>query len=289
MEEESNSSEPKEIDASKPSRKPKVRLDLLNHIYNRPEYTAVVRAIGTEAWEIEDGRDLVIPLMKRFGVQRVRDATEELLAIDVTGKQTIVHLTDDVRRYAVSLFGNTAIAADDAAPPMASELPRTRLQRLKYIEANTDAAAKDYVPADKKRAHVVERFASHLHLAGVRFQSVKDIEFLGCLEQCPIIFDFLIERGAERQIAFVRREIALTTRRRLQRFLNRLGPDYIAVRVWPIGAEKVWFWEKEWILPGDAPPEAHNAEAKAKPMSGPQAEVLPKTLPPRPTVQRELF
>ena len=289
MEEESNSSEPKEIDASKPSRTSKASLDLLNHIYNRPEYTAVVRAIGTEAWEIEDGRDLVVPLMKRFGVQRVRDATEELLAIKVRNKRTIVHLTDDVRRYAIVLLGNTAIAADDAIPPMASELVRTRLQRLKHLEANVDAVAVDYVPADKKRAHVVERFASHLHLADVRFQSVKDIEFLGCLEQCPVTFDFLIERGRERQLAFVRREIALTTRRRLQRFLNRLGPDYIGVRVWPIGAEKVWFWEKEWILPGDSPPEANNGKAESPPMSDSQANALPQPLPPRPTVQREFF
>ncbi len=285
MEEASHSSEPK----SKPSRTPKASLDLLHRIYNRPEYTAVVRAIGTEAWEIEDGRDLVVPLMKRFGVQRVQDATEELLAIEVRNKRTIVHLTDDVRRYAVALLGNTAIAADDDAPPMASELPRTRLQRLKHLETNADAVAVDYVPADKKRAHVVERFASHLHLADVRFQSVKDIEFIGCLEQCPFAFDFLIERGTERQIAFVRREIAITTRRRLQRFLNRLGPDYIGVRVWPIGAEKVWFWEKEWISPGDLPPETNNSKAESPPMSDSQADVSSQSLPPRPTVQREFF
>ena len=95
--------------------------------------------------------------MKRLGVQRARDATEELLAIEVRCGRTIVHPTDEVRRYAIELLGNTAGETDHAAgaaPSMASEISRITFQRLKLIEAATDAVTADYIPADKKREQI---------------------------------------------------------------------------------------------------------------------------------------
>ena len=203
-----------------------------------------------------------------------------------------VHLTDDVRRYAIALLGNAAVARDDAtesAPPMASELPRMRLERLKLIDADADAVATDYVAADKKRAHVIERFASHLEFNDSSYKRAKSVELPESLKSRGVTFDFVIERPSERQIVLVRRELSDHVRVRLVRLLHRLGPEYIGVRVWPIGAEKAWFWEKEWISPGDSPPEAHNAAAKTPPMSDSQADVSRHTLQPRPTVQREFF
>lgn len=278
----------KPSDSSKASRTTKADRELLTRIYHRPEYTAIARAIGAESWDIEDARDLIVPLMKRFGVQRITAITEELVLIQPTRTLTFARLKENVRRFASQLIGPaSAIQADDsnAELTLASELPRRRLARLKLLDSAEVSIAADYVPVEARRADVVQRFATHLTHNEVPFHAAKDVELFHSTAKRPVAFDFLIERGSERQITLVRREISKTIRARLGRLLKQFGPDYVGVRVWPIQAERAWMWEKEWILSENEPPPSRSGHLVEAPREGECTTATQSG----PTVQLELF
>ena len=145
VEHPSTSSESTDSAASLQKR-PKVNHELLHRIYNRSEYTAIVRAIGPETWDIEDGRDLIVPLMKWYGVECVLDATHELLAIESNEKQTTARLTDEVRRYAVQILGNGNLPLNtEAVSTSNSKSSRDRLKRLRLSDDAAREPASDYI------------------------------------------------------------------------------------------------------------------------------------------------
>ena len=253
-----------------------------------------MRAIGAETWEMEDARDLVVPLMKRFGVQCILDVTNELVEVAVPspGKAHIVRLSDEVRRYAVQLLGrmDTAPAVvTDAAITVACEPPTRRLERLNLVNGSIDKIAADYVPVDRKRPHVIERFANHLEFQSIPFHKAKDVELFLPANQRAVAFDFLIERRGERQIALVRRELSKNVRAQLVRLLKRLGSKYVGLRVWPIATEKSWLWEKEWISHEVSSPTASSEELVATPANNLRESASTETRQSQPMAQRDLF
>ncbi|HLQ44482.1 MAG TPA: hypothetical protein VK137_07130 [Planctomycetaceae bacterium] len=255
--------------------------ELLNRIYNRSEYTAIVRVIGSQTWDIEDARDLVVPLMKRFGVDRILDATSELLAIESNEKQTTARLTDDVRRFAIQLLGSVGLSVAGSSK---TESPRDRLLRLRLGDDASQKPASDYLQVDRKRDNIVSSYERHLTAESIPFRRAKNSDLHELTKPRALSVDFVCERGTERQLTLVRRELTGNVRKRLVKLLQRFGPNYVGVRVWPIGPSKSWMWEKEWIVGNEAPTSRNEQPAAASTV----AELTTATQP-RPNVQQELF
>lgn len=208
----------------------KVDLGLMRRIYERPEYTAVVRVIGDLSWSITDARDLVVPLMKRFGAGKVLETVHELAVIE----EGTARLSDEVRRYALPLLGqkcqpngNTAgiggVEASVASEKLiATESTRERLRRLK-LDGGETTPATDYVLSDRSRDNMVKQFETYLNYHDLPFRRPTEREFGTEGKRPPIKIDFVVKRQSELQLTLVRKQLSATVRQRLVSYCGGLA------------------------------------------------------------------
>jgi hypothetical protein len=198
----------------------------------------------------------------------------------------VLEFAEGNTQFAVQLLG-TASHPSDMPTPNLNELPRERLRRLKLVDDSPSIVADDYVQVDRPRSRVVKSHETHLMNDAVDFRRAKEVEFFSTAKHPPVAFDFVVKRGSERQITLVRRELTTMVRGRLVKLLHRLGPNHVGVRVWPIGFEKNWMWEKEWVLQDDPHDPTPNVEPVSTASSVAAGVSSPTTT--RPLTQRELF
>ena len=239
----------------------KERQSLLLRMYASPVHVEIARLLGYDAWEYLDARDQLVRLMRRFGVSHILDAAGELVAREVRGRQDAVALKDEVRQFAFGILGrpkpNNQLGHDErdrehgddeldnGAEPQLRRTPRVPLPDVPENEL-----ASDYRRVDETRKIVIERCQQMFKLHGLPCERASKATIPIRPLKTPVAFDLVVKRDEERHLITVRSELTKTQPPQLKRWLDALGPDWRAARMWPIESPQgsnAWLWERDWI------------------------------------------
>lgn len=217
----------------------------------QPHLTDLVRLLGWRGLPLPEVRERLKPLIDQYGQATIEAATEEIVQIDRARDPPMARLAQSIHHLIRPLPGpppedarcteqhpaqsdpdgsRAAPIATPAAPaepsPAASQIVKLpRNQVLAKFRQWLDEQRQSYVVAEKKTQRAL--------FAEARIATL----------------DFVVYREPQNLLVTVRPHLRPTQRHDMRRWQEVFGPDYQAVRIWPVADGNGWTWTHHVLTP----------------------------------------